>query len=100
MSKLIVGNYTKYSSSEANVPGRIVVGSERLWKNVVIKAFEDIKNDPDKYLKEVADMVFGEDFELICHHADLPFEETKTMFIREMMSLGYTEEINKGGINE
>ena len=68
------------------------MATQKMWRSVLAKAREDVVNNPVLYAEEVGIMVYGQDFELMCHHADLPPESTKQAFITLLDSVGFTAE--------
>ncbi len=72
--------------------GRSRLGTYGLWLNVLVRSREDLIGDPNRYKMEVAAMVYGEDFQDICHHADIPYEPTYKMFDEMLRQVGITKE--------
>lgn len=69
-----------------------IQGTMRMWRSMLVRSRDDLMNEPLRYGQEISDMVHGEDFELICHHADLPFEETKKSFI-DLLNKTFKEDV-------
>lgn len=68
------------------------MATQKMWRSVLAKAREDVLNNSVLYAEDVGIMVYGEDFELMCHHADLPYQATKEVFIAVLDSVGFTAE--------